>query len=53
MDLHDQTLEMIRTIREMLDTLPIEWQVAAVKALTVRTILKAREQAQPARAITA
>jgi hypothetical protein len=40
-------LEALRLIRTIIDPFPIEWQVAIVKALTARTIVKAQEQARP------
>jgi hypothetical protein len=44
---HDVAMEALRLIRAIIDPFPIEWQVAIVKALTARTILKAREQTRP------
>ena len=50
---HDHALATLRAIRLMLDELPLEWQIAVVKALTARTLVKAYEQAQLAQAVTA
>jgi hypothetical protein len=44
---HDAAMEVLRVIRSIIDPFPIEWQVAIVKALTARTILKAHERIQP------
>jgi hypothetical protein len=50
---YDQAMETIYAMRAMLDDLPLEWQIAVVKTLTARTIVKARERAQPTRVLTA
>lgn len=52
-DSHDAALGALRDIREMLDTFPLEWQIAMVKALTARTIVKAHEHAQPPAVLSA
>jgi hypothetical protein len=43
---YDQAMETLHAMRVMLDRLPLEWQIAVVKALTARTILKAHERTQ-------
>jgi hypothetical protein len=40
---YDQVMETLHTMPAMLDTLPLDWQVAVVKAITARTIIKAKE----------
>ena len=40
--------EVLRVIHTLIDPFPLEWQVAIVKALTARTLLKAHERTQPA-----
>jgi hypothetical protein len=48
---YDQAMETLHTMRAMLDELPLEWQIAVVKTLTARTILKAHERQRPAPAV--
>jgi hypothetical protein len=48
---HDAALEALRLIRTIIDPLPIKWQVAIVRALTARTIVKAKEQTRPSTSI--
>jgi hypothetical protein len=52
---YDQAMETLHAMRAMLDALPLEWQIAVVKALTARTILKAHERthAPPTTALSA
>src|SRR5262245_41724364 len=45
---YDQAMETLRAMRAMLDTSPLEWQGAVVKAITARTLLKAHERTRPA-----
>jgi hypothetical protein len=45
---HDLAMEALRLIRTIIDEFPLEWQVAILKALTARTILKGHERTQPA-----
>jgi hypothetical protein len=45
---YDQAMETLHAMRAMLDELPLEWQVAIVKALTARTLIKAHERTRPA-----
>ena len=45
-DPHRAAMETLRVIRALIDPFPIEWQVAIVKALTARTLIKARERTQ-------
>ena len=45
-DPHDAAMDVLRGIRATLDGFPLEWQIAIVKALTARTLIKAREQTQ-------
>ena len=52
-NLYDDAMALLRQMRTQLDTLPLEWQVAVVKALTVRTLLKARDQTPPRQALSA
>ena len=52
-NLHDDAMALLRQMRTQLDTLPLEWQVAVIKALTVRTILKARDQTPPRQVLSA
>jgi len=47
---HDIAMETMKQIRDTLDALPLEWQIKIVKALTARTLLKAHEQVQQAKA---
>lgn len=47
-DPHDAAMETLRHIRSIIDPFPLEWQVAIVKALTARTLLKAHEQMRSA-----
>ena len=47
-DPHDVAMQTLREIRMMLDSFSIEWQIAMVKALTARTIVKAQERTRPA-----
>jgi hypothetical protein len=39
-------MDVLRGIRAALDGFQLEWQIAIVKALTARTLIKAREQTQ-------
>jgi hypothetical protein len=44
-------METLHAMRAMLDDLPLDWQIALVKTLSTRTILKAHERRQPAQAV--
>jgi hypothetical protein len=48
---YDQAMETLHAMRVMLDELPLEWQIAVVKALTARTTLKAYERHRPVQAV--
>ena len=43
-------MQALREIREILDTFPLDWQVAIVKALTARMLVKSHERTRPAQA---
>jgi hypothetical protein len=47
---HDAAMEALKAIRAVLDAFPLEWQIAIVKALTARTLVKAHERTRPAQA---
>ena len=51
LDPHDAAMEALRLVRALIDPFPLNWQVAIVKALTARTIVKAHDQARPAAAV--
>jgi hypothetical protein len=50
-DPHDMAMQALRLICSIIDPFPIEWQVAIVKALTARTMLKGYERTRPAPAV--
>jgi hypothetical protein len=50
-DPHDAAKDALRLIRAIIDPFPLEWQMAIVKALTARALVKAYERTRPAPAV--
>jgi hypothetical protein len=48
---HDAAMEALQLIRAIIDPFPLEWQIAIVKALTARTLIKAHERTRPTPAV--